>query len=115
MVLVIGIGNLFRRDDGAGLLAAQRVAALHLPGVRVLEQSGEGAALLEAWQGARQVLLLDAVQSVPRQAPGTIHRLDTRQPLPAALVMRSSHDFGAGQAIETARALDLLLAHLFII
>ena len=56
--LVIGVGNAFRGDDGVGLIVAQKLRALTLPGVTVLEQSGEGTALLEAWGDAGRVIVI---------------------------------------------------------
>src|SRR5678815_5295266 len=54
--LVIGLGNDFRRDDGAGRVAARRVRELAGDAVRVIEESGEGAALMDAWRGAELVV-----------------------------------------------------------
>ena len=39
MTLVIGVGNPDRGDDGVGPAVASRVAALGLPGVRVVRRS----------------------------------------------------------------------------
>ena len=50
-VLVIGIGNDFRRDDGVGLAVAAELAKRRLPGVRVMTAIGEPASILEAWTG----------------------------------------------------------------
>jgi hydrogenase maturation protease len=42
-VVVIGIGNDFRRDDGVGLAVAEELAKRNLPGVRVVTAIGEPA------------------------------------------------------------------------
>jgi hydrogenase maturation protease len=105
--LIIGVGNLYRCDDGAGLCIASRLREFVPAGVTVLEESGEGAALLEAWKGATAVILVDAVQS--GAPPGIIHRIDTRrQQIPSRFFHYSSHAFGVGEAIEMARVLHLL-------
>ncbi len=110
---IIGIGNAFRGDDGIGLLVAQRLRELALPGASVLELSGEGTALVEAWQGARRAIVVDAVSS--GREPGAIHRLEVgRHPLPAHFSGRSSHTFGLAEAVELARQLDRLPASLII-
>ena len=112
-VLVIGIGNELRGDDAVGILVARRVADRHLPGVRVLEHSGEGASLLEAWVGAQSVIIVDAVSS--GSAPGTIRRFDAaREPLPAQAFPSSTHAFGLQDAVEVARALNLLPTRLVL-
>jgi len=111
--LVIGLGNDFRRDDGAGRVAARRVRELAGEAVRVIEESGEGAALMDAWRGAELVILIDAVHS--GAAPGTIHRLDARaQPIPSNFFHYSTHAFSVAEAVELARALDQLPPRLIV-
>jgi hydrogenase maturation protease len=114
-VLVVGVGNALRGDDGAGLEVVRRLRARADSagvGVRVLE--GEGIGLLEAWEGARAVVLVDSVRT--NAPPGAIHRIDvTDSPLPAALRSSSStHAVGVGEAIELARALGRLPSRLVV-
>ncbi len=79
----------------------------------MIEQNGEGTALVALWEGARTVILIDAVQS--GAAPGSIHRLDARsQPFPAGFRGCSTHAFGVAEAIELARALDRLPPRLVV-
>jgi hydrogenase maturation protease len=105
--LVIGIGNEFRGDDAFGLSVAREVEALNLPGVEVVEYHGEGASLMELWNGHQTVMIIDAVQS--GVTPGTLYRLDASQgKIPATILTQSSHEFGVAQAIETARVLNTL-------
>ncbi len=105
--LVIGVGNAYRGDDAAGLLIARRVAEAAPGAARVIEESGEGAALMDAWRGAPFVVLCDAVQS--GAAPGTVHRLDpAREPVPTGFFRYSTHAFSVAEAIELARALGEL-------
>ncbi len=112
-ILVIGIGNAYRRDDGAGLVAAQRLKKQSSGSFRVLEHNGEGADLMDFWEGADAVILLDAVQSGAK--PGTLHRWDASlQPLPARMFRGSSHAFSLVEAVEMARALGRLPQHLIV-
>ncbi len=112
-VVVIGVGNLYRSDDGVGLTIARQVDEAAMPGVQVREETGEGAALLDAWQGADVVILCDAVRS--GAAPGTIHRLEAhRQPIPAGFFHYSTHAFSVAEAVELARALGQLPPHLVL-
>ncbi len=111
--LVIGVGNACRGDDGAGIVAARKLAAQRLPGVRVMEMNGEGTSLVEAWKDVPSVLLVDAVSS--GAVPGTIHRFEAQAgPLPTGLEHRSSHSFGVAEAVEVARALGRLPPRLVI-
>jgi hydrogenase maturation protease len=106
-MLVIGIGNPYRGDDAVGLVVAQRVRERALSGVTVLECLGEGTTLMEAWNGADAVIVVDAVKA--HTAPGSIYRLDARQkPIPADFFHYSTHAFSVAEAIELARALDQL-------
>jgi hydrogenase maturation protease len=112
-MLIIGIGNAFRRDDGAGLAVARRLKALHLPDTAVLTHPGEGTSLMQAWQGAAHVVLIDAVQS--GAPPGTLHRIDASERDPApAIFSGSSHTFGVAEAIALARTLGTLPPRLVI-
>ena len=113
MVLIIGIGNEYRGDDGAGLVVARRIKELNLHDVRLMEASGEGAALMEAWQGAEAVILIDAVYS--GGTPGTIYRFDARaESISAKFFHYSTHAFSVAEAIELARALDQLPPRLIV-
>jgi len=113
-ILVIGVGNIFRGDDAAGLLAAQRLRAFSLPGATVLEESGEGAALMATWEEADYVILIDAVSSGGE--PGFVYRFEaTERPLPTQLFNSfSSHAFGVAEAVEMARLLDKLPPKLIV-
>jgi hydrogenase maturation protease len=109
--LVIGLGNEFRGDDAAGRVAARKVDSAAIDGVRVIEESGEGAALMDAWRGAEFVILIDAVHS--GAPPGTIHRLDAgAEPIPANFFHYSTHAFSIAEAVELARALQPLPSRL---
>jgi len=106
-VLLIGIGNSYRGDDAVGLAVARRIGELALDDVSVIETSGEGTQLIEAWQGASRVVVVDAVCS--GSPPGTVHCFDAiAQKIPAELFRYSTHTIGVAAALELARALDRL-------
>ena len=112
-IVIIGVGNEYRSDDGAGIAVARRLRARSPSGVTILEESGEGAALIQAWQGATWVMLVDAVRS--GAPPGTIHCLDARAAaVPTGFFHYSSHAFSVAEAVELARSLDQLPLHLFV-
>jgi hydrogenase maturation protease len=111
-VLIVGAGNPDRRDDGAGPAAAGRLQALPAD-VRVVLQHGDFASLLDQWQEADTVIVIDATMS--GAAPGTIRRYDARRrPLPAVFSRWSTHALGVGDAIELARVLQCLPARLVV-
>ena len=106
---VIGIGNEHRGDDAAGLLAVRALRDL-LPGDRaaeILEHRGDGASLMEIWDGREWVILVDALQSDSR--PGTVLRFDASdEPLDLEDRGTSTHAFGPAGAIEMSRCLGHL-------
>jgi hydrogenase maturation protease len=105
--LIIGVGNEFRGDDAVGICVARRLAALRLPNVRVIEQTGEGTDLIEALESAEFVYVVDAVSS--KGLVGSIYRFEAQeQTLPAKYFGVSSHAFGVAEAIEIARSLGQL-------
>jgi hydrogenase maturation protease len=105
--LVIGIGNEFRSDDGLGILAAREIRRRSLPGVKVLEEGGEGTSLLESWQGYPYVILIDAISS--GASAGDVHRMDcVATQVPRSLFRGSSHAFGVADAIALGRNLGTL-------
>jgi len=103
---IIGCGNRARGDDAAGVLVAERLLEL---GVEADIHTGEALALVEAWEGAEEVIVVDAVVS---GAPaGTIHDWDSRdcrQSLPVASSPASTHGLGVAEAIELSRSLGRL-------
>lgn len=130
-MLVIGIGNRFRRDDGAGIAVAGKIKALKLPGVEVQERCGEGTDLIASWCDHALVFVIDAVCS---GAPaGTVHRFEVaaglaaapvrREPIepspategpPARIFRGTSHTIGLGEAIELGKVLGQLPSRLVI-
>ena len=103
-MIVIGVGNAWRGDDGCGLAVARRVAAA---GASAAEHEGDGVRLLELWAGSPRAVVVDAAAS--GAPPGTVHHFDAiAAPLPVAALRSSSHAFGVSDAIELARALGRL-------
>ena len=112
-ILLIGTGNEFRCDDGAGLAAIRALKAREIPGTLVIESPSDGAELMELWKSAAKVILIDAVSS--DGVPGTVYRFDARsQPIPACHSFLSTHAFGLAEAIELARALHVLPQYLVV-
>jgi hydrogenase maturation protease len=119
--VVIGVGNDFRGDDGAGPAVLARLAGLVPPGVDLVPSDGEPANMLAAWDGASVAIVVDAVQagSAP---PGTLHRLviassaapPGAEPVPEGAGMSGSHQLGLGSAIGLAQALGRLPERLIL-
>jgi hydrogenase maturation protease len=107
--LVIGLGNPERGDDGVGPLVAERL----LGKAHSIIHTGDAFGLIEDWAGADFVFVVDAAALF--SAPGCVHRIDALQEaLPRALLAPSTHTFGLIDAIQLARALDVLPRRLVI-
>ena len=106
-VVLVGVGNGYRGDDGAGLAVAELVRGRAPAGVEVVTCEQEASRVIDAIEGRDAAVLVDASSS---GAPaGTIHRFDaSTEPVPARAFRSSTHAFGVGEAVELARALGKL-------
>ncbi len=112
-ILILGIGNTYRSDDAVGLCVAQHLKRQAFDCVNIIEENGDGAALLDSWKSADTVILIDAVHSGAQ--PGTIHRFDVHtQTIPTKYFHYSTHAFGVTEAIELAKALKQLPKNLIV-
>jgi len=108
-LLVIGVGNPYRQDDGVGPHLAQAVRKHGPAWAHVIEHYGDGATLMQLWQPGDAVVLFDAVSS--GKYPGTVSIFDVRQQtVPAGYFNYSTHAFSVAEAIEVARVLGNLPA-----
>ena len=107
--LVVALGNELRGDDAVGLEIGRR-----LDGVRVIVTESEPTRLIEEWEGADPLVLVDAARSGGR--PGTIHRIDlAAERLPAELFKGSTHHFSLADTVELARALGRLPERAYVV
>lgn len=104
-ILVIGVGNPDRADDGVGPLVVRQLPAL--PGVRALFRPADGCALIEDWADAGALILVDAASAASH--PGRVHRIDLScQPPPHTLRPSSTHALGVAEAIGLAQVIGCL-------
>jgi hydrogenase maturation protease len=104
--VVIGIGHRDRGDDAAGRIVADRLRHQALAGVTIVDTDGEAGRLLDLFDGADRVVIIDAARS--GAAPGTVHRLDARAgALPGEFAL-STHAMGLAESVELARTLGQL-------
>lgn len=109
---MIGVGNVYRGDDGVGPAVAERIRSRG-GGIDVRRCEQEASRLLDAWNDAELALVVDAVSS--GASPGTVHRFEpTREPIPSGSFRGSTHAFGVAEAVELARALGRLPARLVV-
>lgn len=104
-VLVIGLGNPDRGDDGVGAIVARGLAGRLPPDAVVKVRSGDLLSLIDDWDGFDAVVCIDA--AAPAGVHGRISRLDLNSTeLPRNLTLRSSHAWGLAEAIALGRSLQ---------
>jgi hydrogenase maturation protease len=126
-IVVIGVGNPYRCDDGVGHRVVEALAReveatppdarsnrpgrLHAAQLTVTD--GEPARLIELWRGAQIAVVVDAV--VTGSLPGRLKVWDAaRQALPNRSTT-SSHASGVGEACALGAALDALPGRLLVV
>ena len=102
-VVVIGVGNDFRRDDGVGPAVVAEIA--RRPGVAVdlVVSDGEPTQLLDSWCARELAIVVDAVLCEPSH-PGRVHRAAVESAIPGSA--SSTHGLGIPEAVRLAQVLD---------
>ncbi len=110
-VLIAGVGNVLRGDDGFGVEVAHRLEEMALPaGIRVVETGIGGIALVQELQDGWDALIV--IDTVDRsRAPGTVMVIEPDIVDVEALSWSERHDLLADMHLATpARALMLARA-----
>jgi hydrogenase maturation protease len=112
--LVIGLGNPDRGDDGVGPAVARRVAQLRPDGVDVVACVEPGS-LMDEWEGAEAVVIVDAI--VSGRTPGAVTVVDATDGLLAEMgwAIGGTHALGLPTLIDLARSLDRLPPRLHVV
>jgi hydrogenase maturation protease len=100
-VVVAGLGNEHRRDDGVGLIVAAVLAA-RFPDARDVGPVADPLDLLGLWDGARMALVVDAVRSGGRA--GTVHVVELSG-LAEHSGVTSTHGISVSGALRIAEAI----------
>jgi hydrogenase maturation protease len=114
--VVIGVGNEWRRDDGAGWAVARAVGAGLGGAVEVVLTDGEPARLLDAWAGVALAVVVDAVRTGAE--PGSVHVLELGDVMAGVAPARSpgaSHALGLDTAVRLGAALGRLPQRLVVV
>lgn len=117
-IVVIGVGNEFRHDDGVGCAVIarldERAAERPLPPGTVLETcDGDPGRLLGLWENAELAVVIDAAHADPPH-PGRVHRLALDDARSGGRATTSSHGLGLGEAVELSRVLGRLPRRLVV-
>ncbi len=121
-VLVAGMGNDLRQDDGFGIVVIRSFEETGVPeGVRVYEAGIAGIGLVQELMDGYEALVI--VDATDRDAePGTVFLLEAEVPASEELTEESRQEFLAdthlavpSQALTLARALDILPPTVYIL
>lgn len=105
--LILGIGNKFRSDDGAGVAAAEKIRKFGVEKFDVKIIDGEGTNIMETWKGYENVIIIDAVQKKGRA--GKIYEINANtDELESDFFNYSSHAFGLAEAVNVSRVMNKL-------
>lgn len=114
-LLVLGLGNVLCGDDGLGVVAVERLRRRGpLPeGVRLLDGGTLGLSLLGCFDGADDVILVDAVRT--GEPPGTLVRLEGDEVAPAVRERLSCHQIGVADLLDALRWMGTLPRRLVLL
>ncbi len=113
-VVVIGIGNRWRRDDGVGSAAADLVAPRLGADVVVVHSDGEPGRLIDAWADTDLAIVVDAVRT--GAAPGRIHHVQALETMTLGTPqIAGSHALGLVHAVRLAGAVRQLPRQMVVI
>ncbi|MFI0821268.1 hydrogenase maturation protease [Streptomyces sp. NPDC021098] len=104
-VVVIGVGNAFRRDDGAGPAVIEALRARVPEGTLLTDSDGEPGRMLGLWRPQDAVIVVEVVHAHPGQ-PGRLHTLTAERAARCAARSASTHALGLGETFALAAALD---------
>lgn len=113
---LLGIGNRYRGDDGAGLEVIAQLAG-KLPESMLSTGDGELTGILDYFEAHSELLLIDAIEvpSGTLEAGSLVWINPLDEPLSDTALRSSSHAIGLAEAIELARSLGRLPASLRIV
>ena len=116
--VVVGVGNEFRSDDGAGPEVIARLRALQpddasLSGVTLAFSDGEPGRMIDLWEGTKLAVVIDAVRDTT-MPPGRWQQFAV-DALAGVDGAASSHGIGLGETVELARVLGRLPAKLTVL
>ena len=104
-LLVMGVGNTLRGDDGFGVAVLGEVGNRTLPGnVDLLDAGTSIIDLMEELNGRRKVVVIDAVRG--GQSPGTLYRFSPEDVKAEAVPADSLHQVGLLDTLRLAELVD---------
>jgi hydrogenase maturation protease len=104
-LLVMGVGNILRGDDGFGVAVLNEVGTRAVPAnVDLLDAGTSIIDLMEELNGRRKVVVIDAVRG--GQSPGTLYRFSPEDVAAEAVPADSLHQVGLLETLRLAELVD---------
>lgn len=98
-MVVLGVGNLLRSDEGVGVHAARILSGTDLPpGVEVVDAGVAVADALTGYDGIGKLVVVDAVDA--KAQPGSVFRFRPRDVERRTALMRSLHELDLFDALD---------------
>jgi hydrogenase maturation protease len=106
-IILIGIGNELRKDDGVGIVIVRELKKRVPNGISFYEFHDDSMDIMEQWKGYHTAYIFDATSSGVK--PGTIYRfLIPKDKLHKNIFGISTHTLNISDTIELARILNCL-------
>ncbi|MDD4299445.1 MAG: hydrogenase maturation protease [Methanomicrobium sp.] len=97
--LIIGCGNPFMGNDGAGIYAIERIKEM-MPHVEILDGGTGGLGLIGEMEGYSRIIIIDAMLGIGEKKGDIKIFYDTPPCIPSTM---SLHDAGISEVIEVAK------------
>ncbi len=108
--IIVGIGNVYRGDDGAGVLVARFLRGCFGDRVKIIDYDLSFEELLEMWENFDVVILIDSI--APGGRSGDVYKIEIGQEFQKFgeldLKFFSTHSIGIAEYIRIAQALGKL-------
>jgi hydrogenase maturation protease len=101
--LIVGVGNIYRGDDGAGILVARYLRRCFGDKVKIVGYDISFEELLDLFGEVDFMILVDAVVSEGKV--GDVHRIEVGDKFDYQGEFYSTHSLGVGDYIKIARSL----------
>ena len=100
-IVVLGVGNLLRSDEGVGVHAARMLERVNLPpGVKIVDAGVAVADALSSYKNIGKLVVVDAVDA--KAQPGSVFRFRPRDVARRHALLRSLHELDLFDALEMA-------------
>jgi hydrogenase maturation protease len=121
MIKILGVGNILYGDEGFGshfsIKYKQELESLYKNQVEVIDGGVHSIPLIPLIEGAKYLIIVDALKPNPDTTPGQIFVFDKEDLLIpyTSRVLMTSHDGGVWELLEVATLMDKLPEHINLV